>query len=320
MLYQMANSTVDCRKNVVSKSNHSGVGIYYGGGSNGNVWQNDVTGCNWGIGAIWSSSPHFNNTVTESDNRNNRITNCDYGFMVYNNSYPIVSTFEASYGNNSIHSNTVDVSLNMWYSTNSSLNAMAVYWNNGNPSNAVLQIHSGSQLYTNAYISTDPWAGYPLPKINQSSPGYVMQPSISLGEVTDSIMIGIDLRNQKKFGEASDYFLSYLSRHPDEQRAYVELYSCADSATIPKIINFFKALPKQAVKEQSLLLGYLYLKQGNADIAKKINNNIITKNPNTSLSERAMINNVYIALYNENNLEKAVEIFREVLQHPSLST
>ena len=33
-----------------------------------------------------------------------------------------------------------------------------------------------------------------------------------------------------------------------------------------------------------------------------------------------MINNVYIALYNENNIEEAVNTFREVLRHPELST
>jgi len=55
-------------------------------------------------------------------------------------------------------------------------------------------------------------------------------------------------------------------------------------------------------------------------MAKKVNNNIIKKNPNTSLSERAMINNAYIALYNENNIDGAVNIFRKVLKQPELST
>lgn len=346
---EIANSsTVDCRKNTIKKTNNTGVGILYGGGSNGNVWQNDINGCDWGVGAIWGSSPDWYNTNylnEQNDIRNNRVTYCNDGVMVYIDSYPTVGLPIAAYGVSSIHNNSVDIALNTTLGTTSNLNAEEIYWNNGNPANAVFQIGSGSTISTSPYYQTDPWASYPLPSIRQS-PNNVKAKSVEtlarvqtninsrenspdvninsingvINESADSIFVGINFRHQKKLKQAKDYFLSYLSKHPDNQRAYVELYNCADSETTLEIVKFFETLPKQAAKEQELLLAYLYLKQGNVDLAKKVNNSIITENANTSLSERAMINNAYIALFNDNNLNEAVKIYGEVLNRSELST
>ncbi len=104
-----ANVTVN--DNVIYKTNqnHQGVGIDFGGGGTGTVWQNDVDYYGWGICAIWGSSPEFRTQNTNNtDKRNNRITNCYYGVMVYNNSYPIIGlpepgnvwTTNSNYNNN----------------------------------------------------------------------------------------------------------------------------------------------------------------------------------------------------------------------------
>lgn len=98
------------------------------------------------------------------------------------------------------------------------------------------------------------------------------------------------------------------------------MYNCYSKETADDIINFFNSLSSKASKDNKLLLAYLYLKHGNTDIAAKVNNAIILDNPITSLSERAMINNAYIALYNKNDVDKAVNIFKEALKHPELST
>ena len=332
-------SSVNCRKNVIVKSNHRGSGIQYGGGSNGYIWQNDIKGTYWGVGAIWSSSPDFYNInyPGDSDSRNTRITYCTYGVMVYNNSYPEIGEPYPANGLSSIHDNTVDVSLNMYYSTVSNLDVVGIYWNGGNPSNAVFQVGSGSQIYSSPYITSDPWAAYPLPSMSQapnphetatagvqasmqSSNG--IKASIAAENQSSSIdpmSPGIDMRHQKKNREAKDYFISYLSKHPGDQRAYLELYNCTDDETRSDIINYFKTLPKEAAKEQKLLLPYLYLKDNNIAMAKKINDSIIAENPNTALSERATINNAYIALYNENNVDEAVKILNDLRQQPKLS-
>jgi len=136
----------------------------------------------------------------------------------------------------------------------------------------------------------------------------------------DSLLIGIALRDQNRFTEAKDFFMSYLNTHPDNQAAYVYLYSCADSATTPAIIQYFNNLPKQAATDHKLLLANLYLMQGNVTSAKQINNAIITANPNTPLAVRAELNNLSIALYFDHDARTASTILTQVEAQASLST
>jgi len=268
--------------------------------------------------------------------------------MVYNNSYPIIGLLEPGnvWATNSIHNNTVDVSLNEYDNTNSTLNAMQVYWNNGNPNDAIFQIHSGSSINVYPQGYTDWWASYPLPSMakisntkeissndlekrmvsgnsvnNQSLSAAGIIPN-ALNSITnsDSLTIGLNLLANNNHKLAKDFFILYLKKHPDIQAAYSYLYNCADSSTIQDIINFFAKLPSKAAKGNEFLLSYLYLRQGKVDLAKSINNKIISDNPNTALSVRAMLNNFYIALYNENDVNTAAALLNNVEEDSSLST
>jgi FlgD Ig-like domain len=333
------NSTISCYYNTVKKTGagvNTGHGLLFGGGSNGTVWQNDIYNVDWGIAAIWGSSPDFYNpnyyNEQNHDERNNRITSCSYGVMIYKNSYPTIALPIDIYGKNSIHNNSVDISLNTDNYTTSNLNAYEVYWNGGDPNNAIFQVGSNSHLYTSPYSSQDPWSSYPLPKI-QTPNNAKYETNKILAKVisnnnstnndaikTDSIFLGMELRHQNKYKEAKDYFISYLLKHPDDQRAYIELYNCADSANTPDIIKYFKALPKEASKEQRLFLSYLYQRAGDIKLAKKVNDDLIKEYPNSPLSVRAGIENIYISLYGEGNFDEAVDIFNNVLNKAALST
>jgi len=81
-----------------------------------------------------------------------------------------------------------------------------------------------------------------------------------------------------------------------------------------------KLLKVKNAKQNQFLLSYLYLRQGKADLAKSINNKIISENPNTALSVRAMLNNFYIALYNERDVNTAATLLNDVEGNSSLST
>ncbi len=341
---QLNLSTVTCNKNKIKKIDSGakrGHGILFGGGSHGSAWQNDIYNVDWGIGSIWSSSVdcYNSNYYNEpNDERNNRITNCNYGVRIYNNSYPILGRPISVYGYSTIKNNSVDVSLNTDNITASNLEAYEIYWNNGDYSHAIVQKGNGSNIIHAPEATSDQWQNIPFPKIqsppnmksnnaiasidansNSDKASNVSKESSSV-EVFDSLFTGINLRHQKKLIEAKDYFISYLSKHPEDQRAYTELYNCEDKQTIKEILTFFKTLPKQASKEQGLLLSYLYQKEGDIQSAKKINNALIKKYPNTPLSARANIENMYILLYSENNLNDAVDIFKDVLKEAQLST
>ncbi len=91
-----SGSIVTCSMNNLKKTNGDclNIGICFSGGANGTLWQNDIGYFNWGVGAIWGSSPAFWNQNYNGDNRNNRITNCQYGVMVYQNSYPEIGNYD----------------------------------------------------------------------------------------------------------------------------------------------------------------------------------------------------------------------------------
>jgi hypothetical protein len=341
----------ECDMNVITKTSgfayyHTGFGILYGGGSSGNLYQNDIRGLNQGIGAIWGSSPtsHTSTPPYYPPVRNNRVTNCLAGLVVYQESYPMFGTSPTNYPNdcvyNSIYGNVINVQVGIAYSTYSSgLDAGGNWWGTCPPNTSLFQVGSASWFHYNPFYCTDLWSGIPLPNvlagsnelpIAQTSDGILVQaaenPDAVQGNLQssqasgESLFNGRELRFKEKSKEAKDFIASYLDKYPDDQSAYVELYNCYSDETANDLISYFTSLPKKAAKEHKLLLSYLYLKEGNVKLAKKINNNIISENPNTELAMRAKLNNVYIALYNENDLDAASTILNEVLKKPELST
>jgi len=73
---------VSCYGNLIKKTdlNHNGSGILYGGGTYGEVEQNDIRGFDWGIGAIWGASVGAG--YAGYDGWNNRITDCNNGLNI----------------------------------------------------------------------------------------------------------------------------------------------------------------------------------------------------------------------------------------------
>ncbi|MDR3625538.1 MAG: right-handed parallel beta-helix repeat-containing protein [Ignavibacteriaceae bacterium] len=354
-IYIQNGSNVTCTGNVIKRtnSNHNGVGIYFGGGGTGIATQNDISGFSWGICAIWGSSPTSQHATGVS--RNNRITNCIVGIDTYYNSYPIFGIPSANdvYGGNSIYNNTSNVSVGISYPNNSSsLYACHNWWGSNPPNTSLFSVGSGSYFYYLGYASSDPWAGVPLPSISQITnvvavSNNEVSKSVSTGnnsgntivtfedsngqsgntkvtiytpEISDSLIPGINFRTLKENAEAKNFFISYLKKHPDNQAAYVYLYSTADSNTTPDLINYFRSLPNQSSKAQKLLLSYLYMKQNKTDSAKIVNNNIIVDNPNTPLAVKAMLNNFYIELYNNNDKNSAADILNQIKNQSDLST
>jgi len=317
-------STATCNDNVITKTNanRNGVGILFGGGSGGYAARNDIYHWDWGIGAIWSSSPSSYSSYYIR--KNNRIRNCNTGLMVYRLSYP---TFGIPapidyYNWNSISGNSYNAKVGTYYPEyESRLFACNNWWGSNPPNTSLFQVGSSSQFYYNPYLYVDPWAG--MAKViasNNESPTKEEGISKPSTEEIESFLYGIELRLQNKYSEAKDYFISYIANNPDKQAAYVELYNCYNKETADDIIKFFNALPEKASKDHKLLLSYLYLKNGDFKNAKEVNNTLITEKPNTQLATREKLNNVYIALYNEGNINEAITIFNEVLNKIELST
>jgi tetratricopeptide (TPR) repeat protein len=342
-IYVQNGANVSCTGNIIMKtnSNHTGVGIYFGGGGTGKAILNDISGFSWGIGTTWGSSPNSDRGLN-SALKNNRVSNCSIGLEVYNESYPVFGSqsINDQFGGNSVYGNNTNVYVyNSSSNYHSTVNGQNNWWGAAPPNNSLFYQGLNGILYYNFYLSTDPWAGIPPPSIKQlaggkpdadfknqaacllnTSAGGIGNSAVSTSDEMDSLFIGITLLNSNKFSEAKDFYISYINLHPDNQAAYTYLYNCADSSTITEIINFFSSLPSKASKEQKLLLAYLYHKQGNIDLAKKTNDKIVKENSNTFLSVRAILNNFYIALYDDNDQEAASALLNKVKGQANLST
>lgn len=316
-------STATVNDNVIKKTNtyRCGVGIDFGGGAGGNAARNDIYGWDWGICAIWGSSP--TSTCGYSPQYNNRIRNCNSGFTVYRLSYPVFGIPPTSNNMwNSLSGNSYNAKVGMSYTNYaSSLVAYGNYWGGYPPDAAKFQVGPSANIYYSYALTSDPWSG--MYKIaaddgkGLTEENKINQPST---EDIDLLLYGIELRQQNKYSEAKDYFISYIKNNPDKQAAYVVLYNCYSKETADEIIKFFSSLPAKASKDHKLLLAYLYLKNGDYKNAKEVNNSIIAENPNTDLATKANLNNVYIALYNEENINEAIKIFNDALSKSKLST
>ncbi|MFZ2865698.1 MAG: C25 family cysteine peptidase [Ignavibacteriaceae bacterium] len=314
---------ITVKENTITKSSssRSGVGIYYGGGSNGQAACNDISNWDWGICAIWGSSPSsYSANVLQ---KNNRVRNCNTGLMVYRLSYPwfgLPSSYE-HYSLNSISNNIYNARIGTSYPEyESRLYAYNNWWGNNPPNNSLFQIGSASYLYYNPYLTSDPWV-VPSNTVSGKESDNLKKESISESLFDDFELIkGIRLLAQNKIREAKDHFILYISKNPTKRIGYVLLYYCYNDETAPELISYFKSLPGSLSKDFKLLLSQLYLKHNSSNLAKENNNTIIAENPNTSLESRAKLNNVYIALYNENNINEAINIFNEVMNKPELST
>lgn len=310
-----ANITV--KENTITKTNSSrcGVGIYFGGGSNGIAAKNDIYGWDWGICAIWSSSPTTYSLYNFG--KNNRIRNCNTGFTAYRLSYPVFGLPSPSdYMRNSLSGNTYNAKVGMTYPEyESRLFACSNWWGSNPPNTSLFQVGSASYLYYNPYLTTDPWATS-FEVLSNNNKNENKETLIDDFE----IIAGLRLLVLNKIREAKDYFISYITKNPTKRIGYVLLYYCYNEETAPELISYFKSLPVSLSKDFNLLLSYLYLKHNTSSLAKENNNLIIAENPNTSLETRAKLNNVYIALYNDNNINEAINIFNGVMNKPELST
>ncbi|NMB83330.1 MAG: T9SS type A sorting domain-containing protein [Ignavibacteria bacterium] len=196
-------------------------------------------------------------------------------------------------GQNTIFDNS---SYDIYNGCSYTLDAIGVYWKNGNPNNSVTY----GPIYKSLYLTTDPWTGIPLPKQDASS-----------YQSNDPLLVGSQLRGDGKYKEAKDFYISYLEKNPDDQRAYVELYSCYTKETASDITKYFEKAAKKD-KEQDLLLGYIYLKKGKIKPAKFINDAVLSSSKNNRITTLASLNNFYITLYYENDATTASAILEKL--------
>jgi parallel beta-helix repeat protein len=304
---------------------HNGVGILYSA-SSGTVGENDIDHYGWGISSMYGASV----SAAENPNgKNNRITDCEYGLMVYNNSYGQFGEYDEIWGLNSIYNNNP---YDAYVYNNSTVYAETDWWN-GSPTTYVDGTSQGS--FSGWY--EDPWSGITIPSGTQkvtgggasiaytasqaNGPGAEVQSSDTpVTPLQDSILIGMRLRQQNGFTAAKDYFKSYIKKHPRDPRGYVNLYGCTNDTTLPDIFNTFKALPANAPPIEKLLLGNLYQMENQPDLAEQVDDSIIKDYPNNPIAVRAEESNMLMDLNDKNDLQSAAALLSTIKSQANLIT
>jgi|GEM_PF-2104337 len=284
-------STIACYHNTISKTNLSGAGILYSAGGGDYIWNNDISGFNWGVGAIWGARAdcgHPSNT-----GNNNSITNCLIGAKVYQSGFAMFgqlvdypNIYDSYYTGNTINDN---LSLDVEVYTNSTVYAEGTNWGGGSPAYSV---------YNNSYFY------YDLGGNNSVLAQNLLQNS-KQDIVAEAALIGNKKLQQNTISPNTQSSSSGVTKDALGILHYIKLMKTYNDTTAEAILNTFLSLPETAPQAAKLFLTNIYLKRGESEKAKQVNKALSKANPNSALGSRAQLNNFYIALYNEKNYSLA---------------
>lgn len=291
-------STIACYNNILTKSDHSGAAILYTSDSYDYIWNNTIRGFNWGIGSSYGASAYCGHPSNFGDN--NTITNCLIGAKVYQYALGMFGYFDEGFdpyytGNSIDSSSTYDVEC---YDSSDAY-GYGVNWGISGPTYSV-------------YNSSNFYFGCGFCKTQSGGSNQTLSANIRRE--------GEKLKRAKKYEEAVQLFKSTIAKNPQEFSAYTELYQLFNDTTADVILNAFASLSTDAPPVVKFLKSNLYLKMGEIETAKQVNNGLINENPDSKISARAMLNNFYISLYDENDPANAEIILNEVLAKPELLT
>jgi len=307
-----SGSTIACISNTITKSNYSGAGIYFGGGSYEWVLQNKISGFNWGFGSIWGSSPSFGH-LTANTCVNNLIHHCLYGIKVYQYSTLTMGDY-GDYdeepdvcvsGRSSIKNNTI---AHVDVFSYSSVYAPKNYWE---PYNSSLFLNSYSQLDYSKPLWYDPWSGEGstarVDQIATSSASGGQDVSSAQGpqQSADPFSIGKILRRQGRKAEALAAFTSSVRKNLNITPSLLEIYTLHNDTLGARVESFLSSLPADRYPLSAYLTSIILAKQQRHESALA---HLARIPSSSSLVTGAKLSEFYINLYGKRDKMRAKQV------------
>jgi tetratricopeptide (TPR) repeat protein len=307
-------SNIDCYYNQMIKSDLSGAGVYYGGGSYGNFYHNDISGFYWGLGSIWGSSPLSYNPYY--DYVNNHITGCGVGLRIYTYSGVSLSSSYAyegdPYAYNGIHDNDADLSMNDYSFADAYTNHWTsdgrFQWDNTSTFSYLPSLERCPICNSQNIIAS---GGSETAHSKTSSTMPVVS-NVKIEEPKGNLDKGRKLKQQKQYRDAIDCFVQMIENDEQPVPALLELYSMESVGLRGDIITAVQHLPGKAPAIAKPLLATLYQKNGDLASAKRINSEIVSAAKSQEEVRHAKLQLFNIALYQEHDVASATQILGEV--------
>lgn len=258
------NSTIASYFNTIRKSDRTGAGILYTAGSYDYVRKNDIRGFEWGAGISWGSSPTFGHPSL--DNKNNHILDNDYGLMIYEESYPLIGSYDYEYdGKNGIYDNDEK---NSYIYAYSDVDAYRTWWGANPPDTDLFYTHNNSSLNYDPYLTSNP---FDESSMLESPPSILDQKKLPVTfakVVKNQIDKGRDARDKKEYGKAIDIFKGLLADPEKRKLATFELYKTMNDTTKDEILTTLNQQSDLGSNIATHLSALTYLKYGDYQSAK----------------------------------------------------
>ncbi len=191
------NSTIACYFNTITKSNHAGAGILYTNDGGDYIFQNNISGFNWGVGSIYGSFPYFGHP--SNTELNNLIQNCLEGIRAYQYSGIYMGADDPEYTTCSYSSFQNTNTLYVKVYDYSDVFATYNYWGQYPPDSSKFSIYNGGTMDYSSPLVSDPW--FPNKALPIDPGKFSISPRLST-QKGHPFEIAMKLRAQNKFGEA----------------------------------------------------------------------------------------------------------------------
>lgn len=307
------NSTIACYHNTISKSDHSGAGILYTAGGGDYIWNNDISGFDWGVGSIYGSFPYFGHP--SNTGVNNHIQNCLEGIRAFQYSGVYMGDDDPSfttYGYSSfLNTNTLHAKVYDYSDVFATYN----YWGQYPPSSSKFSIYNGGTMDYSSALSSDPWLPSLALTINPGkiSTSQIMSTQLQV-QTSHPFKRAMKLRKENKYVEALESLKETIAKDEYVSHALLAIASLHNDTLGTIVEDFLSQFPV----DKSPLGAYLY---GNILAKKQRNNDAIASFSKilqtSSFAKASKLSEFYINLYNAKNSSRAQEILTELIKTKS---
>ena len=307
-------STVTCAFNTLSKTDQSGAGILFGSGSGNYVLHNQISGFEWGVGAIWAGFPCFGFPYSnEYAEVNNLIHNCIFGLRVYEESSVSMEDEDPEYllySHSSIKNNTfrnidvrsdsyVPAALNFWDDTS------AAKYNN----------YPGGWYNIIPSLDVDPWpdmnfAAQVPPSATKPGGMKVLRAPLSIAkQVADDFTKGMQLRSKREFVKAFEAFKKSITEDKKVTQSLLAINSLYNDTLSLQIDDLFSSLPTEKYPLAVYLQGIRQIQRNNTSAALAGMNRLPS---NSSFLKASKLSLFYGYLYGAKDRTKAQEMLNDL--------